>query len=156
MRIEEKSFQTSVFYWIGVLEKLANAKFVQDLGGGKSLVPRWRTLSILAEKDGATINDLSEYSFIERSALSRLLETMEDDDLIERRTRTDDRRTTEVHLTRKGQQMFAEMLPVRRRVFKQASAGLSRGEIAQMMQIIQVLVGNLRKELEDETAGDTP
>jgi DNA-binding MarR family transcriptional regulator len=158
MQIEEKSFQTSVFYWIGVLERLANAKFVEDLGGGKALVARWRTLSTLADKDGATINDLADFTFIERSALSRLLEQMEEDGLLERRTRPGDRRTTEVYLTRKGQQSFATMLPVRRAVFAQASVGLARGEIAELMRILHVLIANLQKELQpgsaEEIAGE--
>lgn len=161
MQIEEQSFQSSVFYWIGVLEKLANAKFVKDLGGGKSLVARWRTLSILADKDGATINDLAEYTFIERSALSRLLETMQEDGLLERRSRPDDGRTTEVHLTRKGHKTFAMMLPVRRAVFAQASQGMSRREIGELMRLIHVLIANLQKEsqgslaqVEEEPVGD--
>lgn len=146
MQIEEQSFETSVFYWIGVLERLANAKFIEDLGGGKWLVARWRTLSILAERDGTTINDLADHTFIERSALSRLLELMEEEQLLERRTRTDDRRTTEVYLTRKGKQQFASMLPVRRAVFARASAGLSEADIAEFMRIIHVLVANLKAD----------
>ena len=32
--IEDESFQTSILYWIGVLEQRSNVEFVQAIGGG--------------------------------------------------------------------------------------------------------------------------
>lgn len=147
MQIEEKSFRTSILYWVGSLEELANAHFVKKMGGAKSVVARWRTLSILAEKDGVTITELAEYTFIERSALSRLLVLMEGEGLLKRRTRNDDRRTTEIHITKKGTKTFLTMLPVRREVFRLASKGLKQSEVESLMNTIQHLANNLRKQL---------
>lgn len=147
MDIERQSFRTSVLYWIGSLEALANAHFVKEMGGARSVVARWRTLSILAEVEGATITELSDYTFIERSALSRLLEVMETEGLVKRRTRESDRRITEIFITKKGSKAFMTMLPIRREIFKRAAKGLSAKELEMLMSNIQHLANNLRHEL---------
>lgn len=146
MDIEERSFRTSILYWIGSLEELANLQFVKETGGAKSVVARWRTLSVLSVLDGATITELSEHTFIERSALSRLLELMEQEGLLKRRTRPDDRRITEVYITKKGTKTFLTMLPVRRDIFKRAAKGLEQRELETLMRNIQHLANNLRAE----------
>jgi DNA-binding MarR family transcriptional regulator len=148
MDIEEQSFRTSILYWIGSLEELANLQFVKEMGGAKSVVARWRTLSVLSELDGATITELSEHTFIERSALSRLLELMEQEGLLKRRTRPGDRRITEVYITRKGTKTFLTMLPVRRDIFKRAAKGLKPHELETLMRNIQHLAKTLRAELD--------
>lgn len=147
MKIEEESFRTSAFYWIGVLEEMANLYFVREMGGPKSIVGRWRTLSILSELDGATISELAQNTFIERSALSRLLDLMEAEGLLLRRAREGDRRTTEVHLSAHGRAAFRKMLPVRREVFQHAARGLKQEDIVAFMRTVQALSGNLAEEL---------
>jgi DNA-binding MarR family transcriptional regulator len=147
MDVEGRSFRTSILYWIGSLEALANAQFVREMGGAKSVVARWRTLSILAEVGSITITELADYTFIERSALSRLLEIMEREGLVKRRTRDSDRRITDINITKKGSKTFLTMLPVRRGIFKRAAKGLAAKDVETLMSSIQHLAGNLRDEL---------
>jgi DNA-binding MarR family transcriptional regulator len=147
MEVEGRSFRTSILYWIGSLEALANAHFVKQMGGPKSVVARWRTLSILAEADCMTITALAEHTFIERSALSRLLEIMEREGLLNRRTRASDKRTTEISITKKGTKTFLTMLPIRREIFKRAAKGLEDRDIETLMRNIQHLARNLHDQL---------
>src|SRR5262245_5670475 len=147
MDVEGRSFRTSILYWIGSLEALANAHFVKEMGGPKSVVARWRTLSILAEADCMTITALAEHTFIERSALSRLLEIMEREGLLNRRTRASDKRITEISITKKGTKTFLTMLPIRREIFKRAAKGLEDRDIETLMRNIQHLARNLHNQL---------
>jgi DNA-binding MarR family transcriptional regulator len=147
MEVEGRSFRTSILYWIGSLEALANAHFVKDMGGPKSVVARWRTLSILAEADCMTITALAEHTFIERSALSRLLEIMEREGLVKRRTRASDKRITEISITKKGTKTFLTMLPIRREIFKRAAKGIEDRDIETLMRNIQHLARNLHDQL---------
>ena len=147
MEVEGRSFRTSILYWIGSLEALANAHFVKDMGGPKSVVARWRTLSILAEADCMTITALAENTFIERSALSRLLEIMEREGLVKRRTRASDKRITEISITKKGTKTFLTMLPIRREIFKRAAKGIEDRDIETLMRNIQHLARNLHDQL---------
>jgi DNA-binding MarR family transcriptional regulator len=141
--IEGRSFTTSVLYWIGVLEQQANGQFARALNAPKSVVARWRTLSILAEKSGLPISELARHTFIERTAISHLLRQMAKEGLIERRSRRGDKRTIEIHITAAGRRSFNRMLPMRRAIFKAAARDLDRQDIATLMRVIRHLADNL-------------
>ncbi|MAC79643.1 MAG: hypothetical protein CML66_16460 [Rhodobacteraceae bacterium] len=141
--VEEESFRTSILYWLRVLEERSNTEFVKAMGGGKSMVARWRTLSILAELSGLTINELTAHTQIERTALSHLLSQMEKEGLVQRKPYPNDRRIIGVHLLDEGRAMFQRMLPVRRQIFRQAAEGMPEADLEAMMRITRQLVTNL-------------
>lgn len=150
MAIESEHFQSSVLYWIGILEETSNQRFVQKLGGGKSAVARWRTLSIVSALDGITINELAHHTQIERTALSHLLTQMEAEELLQRRPRQDDRRVIGVHILPKGAETFRQMLPVRRSVFREAAKDVPEAQLEEMMEVIRKLVDNLQTAIADQ------
>lgn len=142
--IENDSFQSSILYWVGILENEANLQFVQEIDGGKADVQIWRTLSVLSACDGITINELAWHTRIERTALSHLLTQMEKQNLLERRTAPTDRRTIQVFICEKGRETFSAMLPVRRMVFRRATDGIPQDELEIMLSVTQRLIENLR------------
>jgi DNA-binding MarR family transcriptional regulator len=141
--LEQDSFRTSVLYWIGMLEVKFNREFVHRIALSKTIVPRWRTLSVLADLDGLTINELARHTFIERSALSRLLTLMAREGLVRSRLRAADKRNVEVFITAKGRAAFRHMLPIRRAVFRQAAAGLSQRAIVDFVRMVRAMISNL-------------
>jgi len=141
--LEQDSFRTSVLYWIGMLEVKFNREFVRRIGAGKAIVPRWRTLSVLADVDGLTINELARHTFIDRSALSRLLTLMMREGLVRCRPREADKRNVEVFITAKGRVAFRRMLPIRRAVFRQAAAGLSQEAIIDFVAVVRAMIAKL-------------
>ncbi|MGE0800846.1 MAG: MarR family winged helix-turn-helix transcriptional regulator [Lautropia sp.] len=141
--LEASSFLTSVIYWTGVLEDKFNAEFMARLGAGRNIIPRWRVLSVLAERSGITVNDLAGITRIERSALSHLLPQLESEGLVERRSSREDRRLVQVHLTARGRVAFRTMLPVRRAILREAAAGLPPERVAAMLATVQALVSGL-------------
>jgi len=141
--LEKESFRTSVLYWIGMLEVKFNREFVRRIGASKAIVPRWRTLSVLADLDGVSINDLARHTFIDRSALSRLLTLMMREGLVRCRPREADKRNVEVFITAKGLGAFRRMLPIRRAVFRQAAAGLSQEAIVDFVAMVRDMIAKL-------------
>lgn len=141
--IEGRSYRSSVLYWVGILDKAINAEFIAEMGAGRSIVARWRTLSILAENDGLSITKLASETFIERTALSRLLDSMEAESLLERERLPGDRRNIVVSITSKGREVFETMLPIRRAVFQRAVMGMQQDELRQLLRNIRRLVDNL-------------
>src|SRR6476661_7670695 len=87
-----ETFRNSLFYWTGLLEDRYNQLFIKAMRPVRVTVSRYRTLAILAEIDELTVNELARHSSIERSALSRLLDQMEREELIARRPHRADRR----------------------------------------------------------------
>ncbi len=143
--VEGESFLTSVVYWCGVFEEKFNRAFIAQTQDKKSVVPRWRTLSVLAERSGLSISELAELTRIDRSALSHLLKLMEDEGLVERRQCGQDKRNVEVHITARGMKSFESMLPVRRALFRNAAKELSEADVKKMIANLQSLTNQLDK-----------
>lgn len=141
--IEGEAFQTSILYWIGMLEQKSNLAFVRETGGGKSDVPIWRTLSILNELNGIAVSELARHTQIERTALSHLLTGMERNGLVMRRSRPGDRRTVEVHLLDAGRETFRRMLPIRRAVMRRAATGVPEHDLEALLMTLRRLAANL-------------
>ncbi|GHB28320.1 hypothetical protein GCM10007094_16010 [Pseudovibrio japonicus] len=64
---------------------------------------QWVVLSALWRRDGLSVSELSEYSGKKTAALSRLLDRLEDKELVRRAAVEDDKRSVKIHLTEKGQ-----------------------------------------------------
>jgi DNA-binding MarR family transcriptional regulator len=141
--LEKDSFRTSVLYWIGMLEVQFNREFVRRFGSSKAIVPRWRALSVLADLDGLTINELAYHTFIDRSALSRLLALMFREGLVRCRPGEVDKRNVKVFITAKGRAAFRRMLPIRRAVFRQAAAGLPQDAVIDFVAMVRDMIANL-------------
>lgn len=141
--LEGSSFLTSANYWALVLEDKFNAEFMARMGAGRSIIPRWRVLSVLAERSGITVNELAGVTRIERSALSHLLPQLETEGLVERRASQQDRRLVQVHLTVRGRAVFRDMLPVRRAILREAAVGLEPERIAALIETLKDLVSGL-------------
>jgi DNA-binding MarR family transcriptional regulator len=141
--VEGDAFDSTVIYWTGVFEEKFNAEFIERMQAGKTVIPRWRTLSILAEKDGMRVAELASYTRIERSALSHLLVEMEKEDLVQRRQIAEDRRLVHVYLTELGWETYRAMLPVRRQIFGQAAARIQAADIAVLRSSLHALVEGL-------------
>jgi DNA-binding MarR family transcriptional regulator len=143
--VEGTAFDSAIIYWTGVFEDKFNAEFIARMQAGKTVVPRWRTISVLAERDGMRVAELASVTRIERSALSHLLIEMEKEDLVERRQIADDKRLVHVYLTALGRETYRAMLPVRRQIFRQASATMAAADIEVLRSSLRSLAEGLDK-----------
>lgn len=72
----------------------------------------WCVLLAVGNEDLTQPSDIAAFVGIDRTATSRALRQMEDAGLVDRRTGTGDRRTTEVVLTAKGAKRLTEGTPI--------------------------------------------
>lgn len=104
----------------------------------------WRVLSILADRDGHSVSELAELSVIERSNLSKLLDSMERDGLIERTAPDGDKRKTVVFLTDEGREIFDKSLPGVLRYYAKFLTGISPSEMTVFMAVLKKIKSNAR------------
>jgi|AP95_1055475.scaffolds.fasta_scaffold08759_2 DNA-binding MarR family transcriptional regulator len=110
------------------------------------LIPlEWRALAQLQEKDGVSVSELAEIVISERSALSRVIGTMESKGLVKRLPDKKDQRATQVLLTKKGLSVFKDILPIVRKKLAWTLDGLSTEEKDNMMQLLTKLYSNIRR-----------
>lgn len=113
----------------------------------------WRVLAALQHRDGQRVGELSGTTSIEVSTLSRLLNTMEDHDLVERRRPErsgGDARIVTICLTGKGRETTSRIIPVARDYEAIALAGLSDAETAELKRLLGRVFENMADLDKDE------
>jgi DNA-binding MarR family transcriptional regulator len=137
------NFRTSLFYWNGLLEDRYNQDFIRAMRPARVTIPRFRALAVLAELSDLTVNELARHTSVERSALSRVLDQLEAEGLIERRPKSADKRALSIRITEAGRAAFRTMRPVRNAVLKRATEGIPPEDIEKMLSVVQQMLRNL-------------
>jgi 3-hydroxy-9,10-secoandrosta-1,3,5(10)-triene-9,17-dione monooxygenase reductase component len=65
-------------------------------------VPEWRVLACLMDVEGLSVGELAAMALMKQPGLTKVLDRMERDELLNRRGTSDDRRRVTIHLTAKG------------------------------------------------------
>ena len=73
---------------------------------------------------------------IKRANVVTLLDELEERGLVERRPATDDRRSYELHLTARGDQLTAEMLALHAKLEKDVARALGRDELETLVDLL--------------------
>jgi DNA-binding MarR family transcriptional regulator len=106
-------------------------------------VPRWRVLVTLMARDGRTIGDLAEVTIISQPVLSRIIDQMERDSLVTRRTSQRDSRVVEVYLTPRGRGLYAKIAPVAARHAQQTVKSLSPTQQKELLAMLRIILRDL-------------
>ncbi|MCW5750003.1 MAG: winged helix-turn-helix transcriptional regulator [Alphaproteobacteria bacterium] len=107
-------------------------------------VPQWRVLAVLQAGLGNRIGDLSKHTIIEQSTLSRVIDQMVRDGLVERRSPRHDNRVVEVHMTRHGRAMLEQVLPIAMAHYRHAVKGLSKQQQAALVGLLHLVLANVQ------------
>lgn len=105
-------------------------------------IPMWRVLATLQETDGLTLGQLSSKILVERSALSRVIDLMEESGLVRRQIHGKDRRYTRVLLCKKGRERFEQILPMAKGQIDWALQGLNKQKLMAIQTILDRIIGN--------------
>jgi 3-hydroxy-9,10-secoandrosta-1,3,5(10)-triene-9,17-dione monooxygenase reductase component len=65
-------------------------------------VPEWRVLACLTDVEGLSVGELAAMALMKQPGLTKTLDRMEEDDLLKRKSESNDRRRVTLHLTAKG------------------------------------------------------
>jgi DNA-binding MarR family transcriptional regulator len=98
---------------------------------------------VLFELSDLTINELARHTSVERSALSRVLDQLAAEGLIERRQKSVDKRALSLRITGAGRAAFRTMRPVRNAILRRATDGIPPEDIEQMLSVVRRMLCNL-------------
>ena len=102
----------------------------------------WRVLAVLQESDGHNISYLSGKLAIDRSNLSRIVDQMARDGLIERKTPPHDRRNVLVCITDAGRRKVGEAFPGVLRIVESTMDGFSARERQTLLSLLKRMRNN--------------
>jgi DNA-binding MarR family transcriptional regulator len=111
--------------------------------------PQWRVLALLNRFDGSTQVNLADMLDVEPITLGRMVDRLQDAELVERRADPKDRRAWRLHLTAKGRAKITELQPTASAMFIDALQGVNESKQAELEDMLNIIRANLtRKPLE--------
>ncbi|HTV68811.1 MAG TPA: MarR family transcriptional regulator [Rhizobiaceae bacterium] len=122
-----------------------NATLREDFRRQHRTIPQVRTLAVLSVTDGVTVGDLSVYTVIEQSTLSRTLDALEEHGLVRRETAETDSRVRKVFLTDEGRAEFMRAWPAMHDAFENMFDGIDDAEYAAFIGTLTKMLKNIRK-----------
>jgi DNA-binding MarR family transcriptional regulator len=142
---EDFSLSSSIFYLIAH----ADFQFHEDMDKvlSKYGVNRstYRVLTVLREERTCSIGELSKGALLRRTTVSRIVERMREEGLVETTSSPADNRITEVRLRAAGKQALDKVIHVGSRQFHRATKGLSNEELGQLLRILKHMIRNLSR-----------
>ena len=122
-----------------------NASLRADLAGLGLSTPKMRALAVLSVIDAPLIRELAVYAVVEQSTLSRALDQLAGEGLIQRETDAGDSRATRVHITEAGRAAFEAMWPKMAAAYARMFQGIPEDERRAFVATLQTMLGNIRK-----------
>jgi DNA-binding MarR family transcriptional regulator len=104
-------------------------------------IPEWRVLAHVAQNRNVSVREIHERVDMDKSKVSRAAARLESVGLIEKKVNAADRRLVELRLTRKGQRLFADIVPLALDYEARMLAVLDESERAAFVQAVGKLIG---------------
>jgi DNA-binding MarR family transcriptional regulator len=107
--------------------------------------PQWQVLGILTSNPGINQGALAELLEVEPITAGRMIDRLQDGDLVERRADPGDRRAWRLYLTPRGEQLFAQLRPFALETVEAALLGIGEEERAALSATLGRIRANLSR-----------
>ena len=97
---------------------------------------QWRAIRVLAENDGIDATELARRAMLLPPSLSRILQFLERERIIERKQDPRDQRRSMFRLTVKGLSLFERVAPQSEALYRQIEVEFGREELAQLYSLL--------------------
>lgn len=131
------------FYWIIRTNDRYLALLEKRLRQIELDIPRWRVLMLLGATDARSVSYLATEAQIKLSTMTRIVQRMEQEGLVETRPRPSDGRVTEVLLTGNGRRARPLAWLQASIIFRKAFEGVSEDELTVLNAILRKIADNL-------------
>lgn len=107
--------------------------------------PQWQVLSVLRRHEGSNQGKLADLMDIEPITLCRMVDRMQEAELVERRRDPSDRRAWRLFLTDKAKVLLDDLVPIGEEVMHTALSGMSDKEQALLHELLDKVRQNLAR-----------
>lgn len=131
--------------WLGKTMKMID-NHIQDLFYEQNISltkTQWILLKKLHEKDGVPQQELAFLTGRDKTSLTRLVNTMEKKNLVARIPSKLDKRINHIFLTKNGESLFKESLPIIEKFVTALQENISQEEINSTIAVIKKVQENL-------------
>jgi len=127
------------------VSRLLRRNFDERARGMGVTRPQWQVLGLLGRNPGCNQGTLAEMIEVEPITLGRMIDRLQEADLVERRADPADRRAWRVHLTEKGEELLDTLRPSALATMAHALEGVSEADRATVMSVLERMRGNLSR-----------
>jgi DNA-binding MarR family transcriptional regulator len=114
-------------------------------------VPLWRALAAIRRIEPCTMSQLARLAGADRTTLTRSIDQLVGQGLVERWTPSHDRRVVNLALSEPGSKIYDEAFEVMRAVNARALRGIAEDQLRQSLRTLQAVMKNLA---DDRVDGD--
>ena len=116
---------------------------------------QWGLLARLARRDGLTQAELAEMLDIQPISLTRLVDRLDEQGLVERRPHPSDRRANQVFLTPAGRGAFEAFTPLANTMAERIFAGVDAEAVDGLRAVLAHIKSNVKCAMADRKAAET-
>jgi len=114
-------------------------------------LPRWRTLAVIRRIEHCSMKDLALYAAVDRTTLTRAVDHLVAEGLVERWSTARDRRRVHVTLSAKGEAVYGEAVAAVLAGNRAMLAGVDKDSARGVARVLQQVVRNM---LDDPLAAE--
>ncbi len=127
-------------YRLSVLSNLVSARIAETYSDKFALsITEWRIIAVLGEESGISAEEVSVKTRIEKSILSRAINRLLSRRIVARGFDPNDRRRSMLTLTKTGQSVYAEVVPIAVEMEQQLLQGFSKTELHRLSELLDRL-----------------
>lgn len=106
-------------------------------------IEQWFLIARLFHEDGQNQNDLAIITDRDKASLTRLVNTLEKKNLVDRVHSVQDKRVNNIYLTKKGRVIFKKTIPVVNEAIKEMQQGIRLEERQKAMEVLRKIQNNI-------------
>ena len=135
--------ETSIVWLISKSRHLLKRKLQDELKDYDISLEQWAVLSRVYRTEGCNQKKLAEMSLKDRAAVTRILNILENKELVERKTSPYDKREFLIYLTDKGNDLYEKTSAVTSQSLHEIKSIFSEDELDQLEHSLNKLISNL-------------
>lgn len=127
------------------VSRLLRRRFDERARGIGVTRPQWQVLTLLKRNEGINQGGLAEILEVEPITLGRMIDRLQDAELVVRRPDPTDRRAWRLHVTDRGEQLIEQLQPFARETFALALEGIGEEEQQLLMATLDRMRANMSR-----------
>ena len=147
--IDHKSIQDSTGYWVTRLARSMEQDFAKRLQPMEITRAAYAVLSAIHHDKKATPAELANYLGVDGAAVTRHLDRIEKQGLIQRNPSATDRRSIDIGLTEEGIRVVRQGRADSKTTNEKFTAGLTAAEVDHLQSTIRAMLANVEQTVSD-------
>ncbi|RQW62358.1 MarR family winged helix-turn-helix transcriptional regulator [Vibrio viridaestus] len=131
------------FYWLAQVHGRYIQAMEKYLKKVNLDVPRWRILATLKQEGLCSVSEIAQHSIAKLPTVTKIIQRMKDDGLVETQVSVEDGRVTLVLITEKGLSALSDIQHITEPLFKQSFKGITEAQIKRLNKLLEQLFANL-------------